>query len=156
MENVLTIEEIEKLLEEEIEQELPTKEIKVEKFDTIRNVKKMKFKEIIYHTFYKDGKYTEEPSDVFLFLENNKDYIGFHCYFCYKYEEYENIVIIKDLECSDINKYNRFDFNVLKKDLISYIKDFNKKWNKKYSKILIMLDEDCIKVDEREILIYDA
>ena len=35
MENVLTIEEIEKLLEEEIEQELPTKEIKVEKFDTI-------------------------------------------------------------------------------------------------------------------------
>ena len=35
MENVLTIEEIEKLLEEEIEQDLPTKEIKVEKFDTI-------------------------------------------------------------------------------------------------------------------------
>ena len=35
MENVLTIEEIEKLLEEEIGQELPTKEIKVEKFDTI-------------------------------------------------------------------------------------------------------------------------
>ena len=65
MENVLTIEEIEKILEEEIEQELPTKEIKVEKFDTIRNVEKMKFKEIIYHTFYKDGKYTEEPSDVF-------------------------------------------------------------------------------------------
>ena len=31
MENILTIEEIEKLLEEE----LPTKEIKVEKFDTI-------------------------------------------------------------------------------------------------------------------------
>ena len=31
MENVLTVEEIEKLLEEE----LPTKEIKVEKFDTI-------------------------------------------------------------------------------------------------------------------------
>ena len=30
-----TIEEIEKLLEEEIKQELPTKEIKVEKFDTI-------------------------------------------------------------------------------------------------------------------------
>ena len=77
--------------------------------------KKMKFKEIIYHTFYKDGKYTEEPSDVFLFIENNKDYIGFHCYFCYKYEEYENIVIVKDLECSDINKYNQFDFNILKK-----------------------------------------
>lgn len=35
MENVLTVEEIEKLLEEEIEQELPTKEIKVEKFDSI-------------------------------------------------------------------------------------------------------------------------
>lgn len=35
MENVLTIEEIEKLLEEDIEQELPTKEIKVEKFDSI-------------------------------------------------------------------------------------------------------------------------
>ena len=35
MENVLTVEEIEKLLEEEIEQELPIKEIKVEKFDTI-------------------------------------------------------------------------------------------------------------------------
>ena len=35
MKNVLTIEEIEKLLEEEIEQELPTKEIKVEKFDSI-------------------------------------------------------------------------------------------------------------------------
>ena len=79
----------------------------------------MKFKEIIYHTFYKDGKYTEEPSDAFLFIENNEDYIGFHCYFCYKYEEYENIVIIKDLECSDINKYNQFDFNVLKEDLIS-------------------------------------
>lgn len=31
MENILTIEEIEKLLE----QELPTKEIKVEKFDSI-------------------------------------------------------------------------------------------------------------------------
>ena len=116
----------------------------------------MKFKEIIYHTFYKDGKYTEEPSNVFLFLENNEDYIGFHCYFCYKYEEYENIVIIKDLECSDINKYDRFDFNILKKDLISYIKDFNKRWNKKYSKILIMLDEDYIKVDEMEILVYDA
>ena len=35
MENVLIVEEIEKLLEEEIEEELPTKEIKVEKFDTI-------------------------------------------------------------------------------------------------------------------------
>lgn len=35
MENVLTVEEIEKLLEEEIKEELPTKEIKVEKFDTI-------------------------------------------------------------------------------------------------------------------------
>lgn len=35
MENILTIEEIKKLLEEEIEQELPTKEIKVEKFDSI-------------------------------------------------------------------------------------------------------------------------
>ena len=35
MENILTVEEIEKLLEEEIEQELPTKEIKVEKFDSI-------------------------------------------------------------------------------------------------------------------------
>lgn len=34
MENILTIEEMEKLLEEEIK-ELPTKEIKVEKFDTI-------------------------------------------------------------------------------------------------------------------------
>ncbi len=34
MENILTIEEIEDLLEEEIEEELPTKEIKVEKFDT--------------------------------------------------------------------------------------------------------------------------
>ena len=34
MENVLTVEEIEKLMEENIE-ELPTKEIKVEKFDTI-------------------------------------------------------------------------------------------------------------------------
>ena len=36
MENVLTIEEIEKLLEKEVE-ELTTKEIKVEKFDTIAN-----------------------------------------------------------------------------------------------------------------------
>lgn len=35
MENVLTAEEIEKLLEEDIEEELPVKEIKVEKFDTI-------------------------------------------------------------------------------------------------------------------------
>lgn len=35
----------------------------------------MKFKETIYHTFYKDGKYTEEPSNVFLFLENGEDYI---------------------------------------------------------------------------------
>ena len=35
MENVLTVEEIEKLLEEDIEEELPVKEIKVEKFDTI-------------------------------------------------------------------------------------------------------------------------
>lgn len=35
MENVLTAEEIEKLLEEDIEEELPAKEIKVEKFDTI-------------------------------------------------------------------------------------------------------------------------
>lgn len=34
MENILTIEEMEKLLEEEIK-ELSTKEIKVEKFDTI-------------------------------------------------------------------------------------------------------------------------
>lgn len=36
MENILTIEEMEKLLEEEIE-EPPTKEIKVEKFDTADN-----------------------------------------------------------------------------------------------------------------------
>ena len=36
MKNVLTIEEMEKLLEEEIK-ELPTKEIKVEKFDTADN-----------------------------------------------------------------------------------------------------------------------
>ena len=36
MENVLTVEEIEKLLEEDIEEEeLPVKEIKVEKLDTI-------------------------------------------------------------------------------------------------------------------------
>ena len=35
MENILTIEEIEKLLEEDIEEELPVKEIKVEKFDSI-------------------------------------------------------------------------------------------------------------------------
>ena len=35
MENILTIEEMEKLLEEDIEEELPVKEIKVEKFDTI-------------------------------------------------------------------------------------------------------------------------
>ena len=34
MENVLTIEEIKKLLEEDIE-ELPVEEIKVEKFDSI-------------------------------------------------------------------------------------------------------------------------
>ena len=39
MGNILTIEEMEKLLEEEIEEELPTKEINVEKFDTIRNIK---------------------------------------------------------------------------------------------------------------------
>lgn len=39
MKNVLTIEEIKKLLEEDIE-ELPVKEIKVEKFDTKRNIKK--------------------------------------------------------------------------------------------------------------------
>ena len=37
MENVLTAKEIEKLLEKEIEQNLPTKEIKVEKFDTADN-----------------------------------------------------------------------------------------------------------------------
>lgn len=36
MENILTIEEMEKLLEEEIK-ELSTKEIKVEKFDTADN-----------------------------------------------------------------------------------------------------------------------
>lgn len=36
MENILTIEEMEKLLEEEIK-ELPTKEIKIEKFDTVDN-----------------------------------------------------------------------------------------------------------------------
>lgn len=35
MENILTIEEMEKFLEEDIEEELPVKEIKVEKFDTI-------------------------------------------------------------------------------------------------------------------------
>ena len=35
MENILTIEEMEKFLEEDIEEELPTKEIKVEKFDSI-------------------------------------------------------------------------------------------------------------------------
>ena len=35
MENILIIEEIEKLLEEDIKEELPVKEIKVEKFDTI-------------------------------------------------------------------------------------------------------------------------
>lgn len=39
MGNVLTVEEIKKLLEEDIEEELPTKEINVEKFDTIRNIK---------------------------------------------------------------------------------------------------------------------
>ena len=33
MENVLTIEEIENLLEEELKEEFPTEEIKVEKFD---------------------------------------------------------------------------------------------------------------------------
>ena len=39
MKNVLTIEEIEKLLEEDTK-ELPTKEINIEKFDIIRNVEK--------------------------------------------------------------------------------------------------------------------
>ena len=33
LENILTIEEIEKLLEEKIKKELPTEEIKVKKFD---------------------------------------------------------------------------------------------------------------------------
>ena len=39
MENILTIEEIEKLLEEKTEEELSTKEIKIEKFDTITEKK---------------------------------------------------------------------------------------------------------------------
>ena len=116
-------------------------------------------KETIYHTVYKNGKYSDEPSDVFLFYENdNKDYIGFHCYFCEKYKEYENIVIIKDLEYSDIKFFKQINFDDFKKDLISYIKDFNKKWNREYSKIFIVNyfnAENSIVFDEEEYLIYD-
>ena len=115
-------------------------------------------KETVYHTVYKCGEYSEEPSDVFLFYENEKDFIGFHCYFFNKYKEHKNIVITKDLEYSDIKFFKQINFDAFKKDLISYIKDFNKKWNREYSKVFIMnyfnIKNDIIFEGEK-CLVYD-
>ena len=116
-------------------------------------------KKTIYHNVYKDGKYIEEPSDVFLYYEDNKEYVGFHCYFCDKYKDYNNIILVKDLEYSNEDFLKEVFFDNLKKDLIFYIKDFNKKWNKKYSKILNCFDiDDKSKINfyEEEYLIYDT
>ena len=116
-------------------------------------------KETIYHNVYKDGKYIEEPSDVFLYYEDNNEYAGFHCYFCDKYKDYNNIVLVKDLEYSNEDFLKEVFFDNLKKDFIFYIKDFNKKWNKKYSKILNCFDiDDKSKINfyEEEYLIYDT
>jgi hypothetical protein len=115
-------------------------------------------RETVYHTVYKNGEYSEEPSDVFLFYENEKDFIGFHCYFFNKYKEYENIVIIKDLEYSDIKFFKQIKFDDFKKDLISYIKNFNEKWNKKYSKVFVMNYfniESEIMLKGEKYLVYD-
>lgn len=38
-------------------------------------------KETIIHEAYKDGKYTDEPSSLFLYTEEKKKYAGFNVIF---------------------------------------------------------------------------
>ena len=52
-------------------------------------------KETIIHETYKDGKYTDEPSSLFLYIEEKKKYAGVYCYFLPFYKNYKNIVIVK-------------------------------------------------------------
>ena len=58
-------------------------------------------KETIIHEAYKDGKYTEEPSSLFLYTEENKKYAGVYCYFLPFYKNYKNIVIVKEINYSN-------------------------------------------------------
>ena len=95
-------------------------------------------KETIIHETYKDGKYTDEPSSLFLYIEEKKKYAGVYCYFLPFYKNYKNIVIVKEMNYS--SKWfakKKMNENFIE-EILLYIKDFNKKWNENFLKVFIL------------------
>ena len=113
----------------------------------------MKF--TIIHEAYKDGKYTDEPSSLFLYIEEKKKYAGVYCYFL---PFYKNIVIVKEINYSN-KRFAKQQMNEnFIEEILLYIKDFNKKWNENFLKVFILnwLKKDSyIKFDGDEYLVYD-
>ena len=98
-------------------------------------------KETIIHETYKDGKYTDEPSSLFLYIEEKKKYAGVYCYFLPFYKNYKK----------------KMNENFIE-EILLYIKDFNKKWNENFLKVFILnwLKKDSsINFDGDEYLVYD-
>lgn len=117
-------------------------------------------KETISHTVYKNNEYSNEPSSVFLYYEDNEEYFGFHCYFCKNYKDYKNVAIIKDVEFSENWKFEKHLFEKYIEDIFFYLKKFNKKWNRKFSKILFfnyfnIKKYNKIILDKEEYLVYE-
>lgn len=115
-------------------------------------------KETIMHEAYKDGKYTDEPSSIFLYTEEKKKYAGVYCYFLPFYKNYKNIVIVKEINYSN-KRFAKKQMNEnFIEEILLYIKDFNKKWNENFLKVFILnwLKKDSyIKFDGDEYLVYD-
>ena len=89
------------------------------------------------HEAYKDGKYTQEPSSIFLYIEKNENFAGFHCYFMNSYKEFKNVALIKDLEYSKENFAKKEINEKFIKEMLLYIKAISDKWKKKYFKSFI-------------------
>ena len=102
----------------------------------------------ITHEAYKDGKYTQEPSSVFLYTEKGKNFAGFHCYFTNSYKEFVNVALVKDLEYSK-EKFAKKEINEkFIKEMLLYIKAISDKWEQNISKVLFF-------ENEKKYLIYD-
>ena len=100
------------------------------------------------HEAYKDGKYTQEPSSIFLYIEKNENFAGFHCYFMNSYKEFKNAALIKDLEYSKENFAKKEINEKFIKEMLLYIKAISDKWKKNISKVLFF-------ENEKKYLIYD-
>lgn len=90
------------------------------------------------HEAYKNGKYTQEPSSVFLYIEKCKNFAGFHCYFMNLYKEFENVALIKDLEYSEENFAKKEIDEKFIKEMLLYIKAISDKWKKIFQKFYFL------------------